>query len=432
MKVAIALLYSTGRVLERFGEWFPFTLLGLALLVLGVTGFYYLGIRSFDFVVRAGAVTAGAVLVVDLLLVLAGELVSRHRVRAVLTLSMVQSGDGDSVSAVPMVMTANRWGRTGLEFRGLRLWPLVDISMQWLEPAGVDARLKTKGLELAETVVFHERGRADHITRRFTVSDPFGIVRISFRVGQAASITVQPDILDVRAIQDFTDTTGEGYSHPLGKPVGDYVEVRPYVWGDPLRLVVWKAFARTHKLLVREPERSYAPRHMVGVYFVAGPGDEPSAAAARSFVEKRLPDTGYLFMADGAVSPVNAVDQVIDQLIDSITFRDRGGTGLEHFWGVLNQVPVSAMVMFVPPIPGRWMDPVKAFAHKLGVAPVFITGIDFSLVNTSARTGHQGRRMRMLKDVYSRLSGVAGQFLVVHYPTGQVVSGRVIGGFDET
>ena len=58
--------------------------------------------------------------------------------------------------------------------------------------------------------------------------------------------------------------------------------------GDPLRHILWKTFARTRRLLVRMPERAIAPQPITVAFLVAGEHDEPTASAARLYLERGL------------------------------------------------------------------------------------------------------------------------------------------------
>src|SRR5437773_8099985 len=81
---------------------------------------------------------------------------------------------------------------------------------------------------------------------------------------------------------------GEEISHPLGELTGDRVDMRRYVAGDPLKLALWKIYARTGVLMVRTPERAIAPTLRVAAYLPSAIGDEPAAAAARVAIQRGL------------------------------------------------------------------------------------------------------------------------------------------------
>src|SRR5262249_11252208 len=142
---------------------------------------------------------------------------------------------------------------------------------------------------------------------------------------------------------------GDEQAHPDGRPGGDYLEVRPYGPGDPLRLAVWKIYARTGQLLVRLPEKAITASRRTLVYFVAGPGDEPSAGIARAVLETGQLGNDYHFGADGADAMVRTAPEAVDQLVRSASARQRGGQGLAPFLDRGEAVGVRACILFVPP-----------------------------------------------------------------------------------
>src|SRR5207302_1043248 len=91
--------------------------------------------------------------------------------------------------------------------------------------------------------------------------------------------------------------------HPRGKPDGELIEMRSYAPGDPMRMILWKVYARTGQLLVREPERAVARCQKSLVYFVAGSGDSASAGVARTALETGLFGPDFVFGADGRGAP---------------------------------------------------------------------------------------------------------------------------------
>src|SRR4029079_3371216 len=93
------------------------------------------------------------------------------------------------------------------------------------------------------------------------------------------------------------------FSHPAGRQDGDLVEMRNYGVGDPMRHILWKTIARTHRPLVRTPERAIAPAPITVAFLVAGAADEPTAATARLYLERGMFGPDFLFAADGPAPP---------------------------------------------------------------------------------------------------------------------------------
>jgi hypothetical protein len=156
--------------------------------------------------------------------------------------------------------------------------------------------------------------------------------------------------------------SGDVLPSPEGKPEGDRVEMRQYTPGDPLKLVLWKVYARTGKMMVRLPERSLSPVERTLVYLVAGRGDEPSAGVACALVEERAFGEDLFFGADGTPEVARTVPETIDRIILSSQARDRGGEGLEDFLAQGESAGYSSCLLFVPARPGGWLLRVEALA----------------------------------------------------------------------
>lgn len=396
----------------------PLSGVGLVALFAIWAAFHYWGKGQTDFVVRAAAVVsvvvlATAVLFVVLVTVLLYWRVSRSSLETV-------HGDVDVGAALA----------DGIRFPRFRWWPLVQVSMDWRAPDKVTVELKPDGGTYVERVRPGERGRWQSITRRFQVRDIFGLSVMRFDVAAAAQVRAAP----ARTAADLTPAIrradGDGFGHPSGEAVGDLVEMRRYGPGDPLRLVLWKAFARSRQLLVRTPERALAPEPSVAAYFVAGPGDEDSASVARTCLESGLLGDEIVFGADGADAPALTIDGAQELLIDSVRQRHAGGGGLAQFLHQIDRAQLGSCVLFLPGEEGAWLPEVEHFVRALPAPPTL-------LVTTDGRLGRRpGRRERWLRRpdanapadlskvpaLADRLRRTGAQIMVVHRSSGRVLT----------
>src|SRR4029077_19754465 len=97
-----------------------------------------------------------------------------------------------------------------------------------------------------------DRALAAEVVRSIRVSDVFGMARVIFRRRMVMDVRIEWHCGAVKPQQLFSQTnSGDAFSHPDGKPEGDLIEMRRYVPGDPLKLVLWKLYARSGQLLVR-------------------------------------------------------------------------------------------------------------------------------------------------------------------------------------
>ncbi|MGA2066605.1 MAG: DUF58 domain-containing protein [Thermoguttaceae bacterium] len=255
-----------------------------------------------------------------------------------------------------LVLEAGTPLRTGFRLGRFSRNPLVRIAVAWEEFAAVRAELLPAPGGTEEQATAAARDYQDSILRCFTVSDVFGLTRLAIRRRFVQVVRCLPE---VSATPQFTLPVqyqpGDQIGHPEGQPVGDFVEMRRYVAGDPLKLILWKAYARTGKVLVRAPERAVNPTTKTLAYLVAGPGDEPSAGIARSALASRALGTEVTFSADGAAHPVTSPSEAIDQILFSAREAHNGGTGLDRFLGQGESAGTAACVLFIPGRRGAWL-----------------------------------------------------------------------------
>jgi hypothetical protein len=172
---------------------------------------------------------------------------------------------------------------------------------------------------------------------------------------------------------------GEDLSEPRGTPFGDRVDMRQYTHGDSPRLILWKVYARTRKLLVRIPERAVTARPRACAYLVAGDGDEATAGLARVLVERGVLGDNWWFGADGTQRVASDTRGALDVLVLSGLAGERGrqsatlwdhpttpvGTNLGVFLSRAEQAGFSICLLFLPARPGPWTDEVAAtVAHS--------------------------------------------------------------------
>lgn len=423
MRRAWTYIRRAWRWLHGWRHLFPFTPLGLAV---GLGG-YYLAFsysqQRVDRVVHSAGLVALAILAISLLSVILGAVVVWLAGRRAPMDGEFQLKTGGTVA-------------TGVRLPCLRVWPLLHLKVMWESPRDMEITLRRHLGRCRELVTPRSRCEVRSVKRRLIVSDIFGFCSLGPRLTAEQYLRVSPPAARVTAhvLTRFLD--GDALSYPGGAAEGEMIEMRRYVHGDPLRHVLWKAYARTRKLLVRTPEQAINPRPSAAGYLVAGPGDEPTASAARFFVEGGLLGEDFVFSADGAPRATADGAEALEQIILSVDSRARGGHGLERFLEDMDDARRENCVLFVPPRPGRWLDRVERAARRIPGARV-ITAID-----ERPQGGRPGRLRRLffsggqdlaraqrgLDGVCRRLDRLGFNVSVLHRPSGELLSQAQLAG----
>jgi hypothetical protein len=399
----------------RVGDRIPLRSSGWVLLVLALAALWFADDNA-DYVLHAASLAALGLLGLCALFSSLGALALWRSVRKL-------------PSGLPDELETTRTVRTRFRFRRMIAWPLVEARMHWQAPAGVDVDCVVAGAWYEESITAHERGRRDHVVRRFAVEDIFGLTGVAFRVRYACTLALVPARSAAGVEVAVGYATGDAFSHPSGRTEGDLVEMRRYGYGDPLRHVLWKTFARTRHLLVRMPERAVSPMPASSAFLIAGEGDEPAAAAARLYVETGLLGADFVFGADGGDRPVDKPAEAVAQIVDSIGARADGGSGLDAFRRAVDPTRLGRCIVFAPPIDGKWRERLVGFAQTLPVPATVIIGVDGE--KPTAKPGRLARWLvqppsarQVLPDVARVRAGLeaAGLSVVVlHRTSGQVL-----------
>ncbi|OIP40918.1 MAG: hypothetical protein AUK47_07380 [Deltaproteobacteria bacterium CG2_30_63_29] len=405
-------------VAEPVWGFFPLSLAGLMAFSLGYAAFVFFGKAESDYVLYAAGLIAMGIVAVDLFFVFLGFLwllfSIRHRADE-------QPLEGQLDAGTELA--------TGFSLPTFVLWPFVEASMKWKQPHNVEVRLVSKGWRRRELITPTERGRIQEIRRTFKVHDIFGIASISFSKRWPAALRIAPQLSLLEAAIALRDTSGDGYSHPSGKEEGELIEMRRYSPGDPLRLVLWKTFARTRRLLVRKPERAIAPQRSTMAFLVAGRADEASASTARTFLERGLLGPEFTFSADGAHSTFKTPRESVEAIIDSAHYRHDGGKGLNILIADMDLAAPGNCILFVPSSLGDWFDRVADFSRRTPQPPTLIIGVDGVLHEAKAtvarrvlrRSTTATQRLSSLPALYDKLASLGGPIHIVHRPSGKLI-----------
>ncbi|MEZ4472732.1 MAG: DUF58 domain-containing protein [bacterium] len=401
----------------RLWQAVPLSLAGAGTAALAWFCYRRYGQDQSDFVLQTATLVALAVVAVSVLTVGLAALRIFFAVRR--PAARLLEADVDAGSEL----------RTGFSFPSLWLWPMVLVEMRWVRPVDATVALVPEGGRLQERVTPHSRGRHATIARQFTIRDIFGLATVRFTRKAPAHLRVAPAPAYSEIVLAVRHASGEGYAHPAGHEEGDRVEMRRYAPGDPLRMILWKVYVRSRRLLVRVPERAIAPKPSSVACFVAGREDEPTASTARMFIENGLLGADFTFVADGEGPPAHSAEDAIERVIDSADHRHRSGERLLTLPREHARAELTNCIIFVPGRAGPWLPRLEGLVPELPQPPTIVLAVDWMLDDAAPgrvgrfllRTPADAGMLRGLPDLYQRLSALGGPVFVVHRPTGQAL-----------
>ncbi|MCB9524636.1 MAG: DUF58 domain-containing protein [Myxococcales bacterium] len=396
----------------------PLTGLGLTVLLGSLLAWEVYATGHTDFVLRAAVVLAWAMLAVSTVGVALTALVVMLRLRRL------------PAQAVLRRTEVGRPFTTDLKLPRLAWWPLVQLDVRWDGPPDFQVSLQAEGPHAREKVTPQGRGFRASLTRRVTIHDIFGLAALTLPHKSEAALRVVPAMAPGHMRLALRHAAAEGMPHPDGEPVGDLVEMRRYAPGDPMRMVLWKVYARSRRLLVRMPERAITPQPSLVAWFVPGPGDEATASAARTFIERGELGEDFVFGADGTDHLLHTAHDAVEAIIDSAHVRQAGGQGL-HSLRALDRHQLNNTVFFVPAQAGPWLDRLKAFCGALPARPTFVVAIDAVTARapgavsrallTHAERPAEAPLVGDLKGLVDRLTAL-GDVQLLHRPSGRRMS----------
>jgi uncharacterized protein (DUF58 family) len=153
----------------------------------------------------------------------------------------------------------------------------VRVGVEPIDPGGVGE------IELVRKAA--QRGVFDAARVTMTSGAPFGLTRSRRRTEVASPLTVVPRWADLRSfpILEPSSSPSDVLHERARTGAGlEYLGVRDYRPGDPLRSVHWRSSARADRLIVREFELEIASR--VGIVFAGRDHGEGSASAYETLI----------------------------------------------------------------------------------------------------------------------------------------------------
>jgi hypothetical protein len=353
---------------ERTLDLFPLTPLGFALGVCAYFALRKFAYEELDLVWLVTGYAALGLCALAPLFVIPCAVYLRLRTRPL-------SGAGEPPD--PLLLETASPAQTGYSLPSLRFVPFVQIRWHWAFPSDAEVHSRRSRGRAHEFVTLAERGQHVFIERRLVIEDPFGLTRIAFRRRELRIARVLPRLGGLAHLSSLTAlAAGSDLPHPMGLEDGDRLELTRYTPGDPARFIHWKVFARTRKLLVRRPERAVAVARRCAAFYVAGPDDDASAAAARLALERRLLGNDWVFGTDRTVAGTSRVDEALAHLVESVNARDEQAQGLSAFLAQVESKGPASVLVFGPPRPGAWLSAViRAASRRQLRAVIAVDGV---------------------------------------------------------
>ncbi|MEQ8956251.1 MAG: DUF58 domain-containing protein, partial [Gammaproteobacteria bacterium] len=161
-------------------------------------------------------------------------------------------------------------------------------------------------------------------------------------------------------------TAEDGIPSNSGSPEGDRMEIRPYVSGDSVRNIMWKAYARTGELNVRLPERSIFQSRKTLAYLLSSADDEAAAATARMALQSGALGDDWLFGADGSRESCNTLDTALRAIAQSRAVGELSVFGLDDFLARETDSGQSHCIVFAAAELANWLRPLQQAMSKQG------------------------------------------------------------------
>ncbi len=171
---------------------------------------------------------------------------------------------GVSRIATPARLRAGTTARIDLILRnrGRRRTPVMSAHDQLQDGRGATVHVAPIGpgteARLAYRLPAHRRGRFRVGPLDLTLSDPLGLTKATVRAARQTDLMIHPKLINLSpltAIAGFDPTADQQPLRAIANSGDEFFALRPYVVGDELKRVNWRASAHFDELIVRQDER---------------------------------------------------------------------------------------------------------------------------------------------------------------------------------
>ena len=351
--------------IRRVRDYVPFTGPGILLFLFGIWSFEHFAISQSDFFVRASIIVfLYLYLGLSCVTMLIRFVVNRRLKGLVLSSEHTQTTRGERINVVSAAP-------------GFKVYPLVEVNVKSRQPARYLIEDASRARHRSVTLIPQRRGTIDSLELTFEVADIFGLNRTLIQRNIPFHLEVQAQRPALESPQLHLPNEGDDSAHPAGSLAGDYVDMRRYAPGDPQRFILWKAFARSRKLLVRTPERAQSKEPAIALVLMTCHQDSEAADVARYFLEQ-----AHEKLAFGAAG----LSEVAFNVHDALALLKTSG-GIDEFsvesvcdsLATLLKDTHQRVVVVASPQDTALTQRLTELTHRLGVTPhVIVSSSDTS------------------------------------------------------
>lgn len=303
--------------LKRLTQFFPFTVRGILALGVITLCLLYFGKEHSDLV----SSVLGASLFIMLLYFLFSLLLAAPHIKRKITIS-TEDFTSDFIS--------KRENRSGFKSNALRIPPLFQLTIKRAianrEVLHTTHVLKNStrtpdNLPLfMDTMFFPHRGIYHTAGYEIELRDILGLTSRSWLHEAPGQYKVYAPNADIAPLPIMAASSQLGDTQTAqNNKSGDLFNLRAYQPGDSLKRILWKVYARSGELIVREPEPAIVPEGEVALYVLAQKREDSVVSCALSYM-KTLERQNILYRSGflGSISVSSDYDTALQQSIESI------------------------------------------------------------------------------------------------------------------
>jgi hypothetical protein len=266
---------------------FPLTRVGAALAMVDGFALWAEGLRHQNLVVLGAAAVVLAIQCGLTLVVVASGFIARYSSR--------RQGTSEKLD-----LDSGRSQATGFAVSFPAWLPFVTLHWDWRQPDGINVETRREQGQLREYIRPRHRLASDSIQRQFRCGDFLGLAEVSWLAEEQRSIRVLPSRAGSGALALRAGLAqGSELADPAGGLHGSLTEMREYRPGDSPRLIRWKLFAHTRKLIVRTPEPAFEDSPNSCAWLAGAPSSEAASRLVREALEGGMLGDQWGFGASG-------------------------------------------------------------------------------------------------------------------------------------